>query len=450
MSSAGAGLTRREFLKLAGASSAALLIGCAVNPVSGQKQLILLSEKGEVEIDKKHSPHQFSTDYGVSKDAELNAYLDGFGRRMAALSHRPGMPYSFRAVNAAHANAYAFPGGTIAATRGILVKLEDESELAGLMGHEIAHVNWRHTAQRMSVQTLVGLALLGVTAYADSRDPLAGQITSVLGGVGAGALLAGYSRSDEREADDTGMEYMVRSGYDPRGMVGLMEMLNGMHDREPSALDLMFATHPMSSERLATARESASGKYARGLGGERGKERYKDATASLRKIEPALADMEKGNAHMAAKQYNDAATRFKSAIQKAPGDYCAHVLMAECSLARRDLASGLDYAREARAIDPDEPRAIAVSGLLHMERKDYGLAYEAFKTYDKRLPGNPNMVFGLGVAAEGMGDLRNAANHYQAYLSLDSSTTSKRAQYAYNRLVDWGVIKVEEEQPKQD
>jgi predicted Zn-dependent protease len=436
------GLTRREFLKVAGLSSAALLTGCAANPVSGEKQLILLSEKSEIAIDKEHSPHQFSTDYGVSGDAELNAYLDDLGKSMAAKSHRPQMPYSFRAVNAAHVNAYAFPGGTIAATRGILVKMDDEAELAGLMGHEIAHVNWRHTAQRMSTQTLIGLALAGVTGYAQSRDPLAGQITSVLGGVGAGALLAGYSRSDEREADDTGMEYMVRSGYDPRGMVGLMEMLNGMHDREPSALDLMFATHPMSSERLATARESASGKYARGLGGERGKDRYKDATANLRKIEPALKDMEKGNAHMAAKQYNDAATRFKSAIQKAPGDYCAHVLMAECSLARRDLASGLDYAREARAINNAEPRAIAVTGLLHMERKDYGSAYESFKTYQARLPGNPNMVFGMGMAAEGMGDRRTAAAHYVDYLQLDNS--SGRARHAYERLVDWGVI----EQPQ--
>lgn len=448
MSSAGVGLTRREFLKVAGVSSAALLAGCAVNPVSGQKQLILLSEKGEIDIDKKHSPHQFSTDYGVSKDKDLNAYLDGFGRGMATLSHRPDRPYSFRAVNAAHANAYAFPGGTIAATRGILVKLEDESELAGLMGHEIAHVNWRHTAQRMSQQTLIGLALAGVSTYAQSRDPLAGQITSILGGVGAGALLASYSRDDEREADSTGMEYMVRSDYDPRGMVGLMEMLQGLHKRQPTALDLMFATHPMSSERLATARESAFGTYAGALGGKRGKEQYKDATANLRKIEPALKEMEQGNALMAGKKYAGAKDRYEAAIRQAPDDYCAHVLMAECLLARRDLSQGLDYAREARSLDPDEPRAIAVSGLLHMERKDYGSAYDAFKTYDKRLQGNPNVVFGLGVAAEGMGDYRKAANHYQSYLYLDQSSTSQRARHAYERLVDWGVIKVEEEQPQ--
>lgn len=431
-------LTRRDFLRLAGLSAAAGLAGCAANPVSGEKQLILLSESGEVRIDEEYSPHQFSADYGVSEDKTLIAYLEDVGRPMAALSHRPDRPYSFHAVNAPYVNAYAFPGGTIATTRGILVRLEDEAELAGLLGHEIAHVNWRHTAERMSSGMLVRLALAGAAVYAGTRDPQAGVLAQMLGGVVGGALLAHYSRSDEREADATGMEYMVRAGYDPRGMIGLMDVLNNLRDERPGALDLMFSTHPMSSERLATARKKAFTEYPSSLGGERGRDRYKDSIAGLRKIETALLEMERGREELAKGRADEAKKHLKAALDDAPEDYCARLMAAECCLARRDLASGLDYVREAKTLNPGEPRANAVAGALYLERRDFGSAYDEFKTYRARLPGNPNTVFNLGFAAEGMRDYRTAARHYLEYLDLDRQ--SERARYAYARLVEWGVI----------
>jgi predicted Zn-dependent protease len=432
-------LTRRTFLEWTAISAALGLSGCAVNPVSGEKQLMLMSEQGEVEIDEKHSPHQFSADYGVSSDAELNAYLDEVGREIAAYSHRPDRPYSFRTVNATYVNAYAFPGGTIAATRGILVRLEDESELAALLGHEIAHVSWRHTASSMSTGTLVSLAISGAAFYAAHREPGAGALAQVLGGIATGALLARYSRSDEREADATGMEYMVRSGYDPRGMIGLMDMMNNLRGEEPGALDLMFATHPMSSERLAVAREKAFTAYPEALGGRRGRERYKDSIAGLRKMEPALLEMEHGRAALAKGKKRAAREHLDAALKIAPDDYCGLIMAAECSLSRRNLSGGLDYVRAAREIDPSEPRSYAVAGMLYLERKDYGSAYDELKTYESRLPGNPNIVFGMGYAAENMREYRKAARHYLDYLDMDRQ--SDRARYAYERLVEWGVIK---------
>ncbi|MGD8540943.1 MAG: M48 family metalloprotease, partial [Desulfobacteraceae bacterium] len=134
-------LSRRRFIRLSALAAGGLLTGCAVNPVTGRSQLMLVSEDQEIQLDRQNSPYQFSSDYGVVQDAALNRYIHQTGLKLAARTHRPQMPYSFRCVNATYVNAYAFPGGSIAATRGILLKLQNEAELAALLGHELGHVN---------------------------------------------------------------------------------------------------------------------------------------------------------------------------------------------------------------------------------------------------------------------------------------------------------------------
>ena len=174
---------------------------------------------------------------------------------MAPRTHRTQMPYSFRVVNATYVNAYAFPGGSIACTRGILLKLDDEAELAALLGHEIGHVNARHTAAAMS-KGMVCQAFwsAGSRSLPTSAAPGLGQITSALGGIGAGALLACYSRDNERQADALGTEYMVRAGYGPeRHGRPDGDAATASHKSKPSGIEIFFATHPMSDERYQTA-----------------------------------------------------------------------------------------------------------------------------------------------------------------------------------------------------
>ena len=110
------GLTRREFLYLGSFAAAGALLGCATNPVTGRSQLMLVSEEQEIQIDRQNSPQQFSTDYGILQDRALNDYVGEVGRRLVPYTHRPQMPYRLVGVNATYINAYAFPGGSIAAT----------------------------------------------------------------------------------------------------------------------------------------------------------------------------------------------------------------------------------------------------------------------------------------------------------------------------------------------
>ncbi len=288
--------SRREFLRVSVVSGISLMAGCAINPVTGHRELMLLSESQEISLDRQNSPHQISADYGTTLDKGLDNYVSQIGQVIAANSHRPQMPYSFHVLNAPYVNAYAFPGGTIGITRGILLDLENEAELASLIGHEAGHVASRHTGQRMTRGLLAAVVLTGVSATAGSQM---GDLVAGLGGIGAGALLAGYSRNQEREADSLGLEYMVRSDYNPEGFVGLMNMLNEMSGKNESSMAVLFSTHPMSSERHQTAIREVKTRYisekkVRPIY----RERYMDNTNRLRKIGPAIKAMQDGDGEM--------------------------------------------------------------------------------------------------------------------------------------------------------
>jgi len=294
--------SRRDFLQLSSLTAACYLVGCATNPVTGRSQLMLVSEEQETSIDKKNSPFQFSQDYGISQDRGLNSYLDLTGKNIAAYTHRPDVVYSFYAVNAVYANAYAFPGGTIGITRGILVSLSSEAELAALLSHEMGHVNARHTAQQMSKGTLLQGLVSGLSIYAGTKGRLYGQLASQIGSLGAGTLLASYSRDHERQADELALEYMTKAGYNPTGMMDLMDMLQSTSEHNPNLIELMFSTHPMSSERYDDAKKNIRIHYYNMEDSPFYRERYMDNTAKLRSMKSAIEEMQKGEKQLRKKQ----------------------------------------------------------------------------------------------------------------------------------------------------
>jgi len=435
--------SRREFIKAGGMAGLGVALGgCAKNPVTGRSQFMLVSEEQEIQMDKQASPQQLSNDYGPTQDMALNEYVNGIGLNLSDKSHRPHMPYTYNVVNANYVNAYAFPGGTIACTRGIMLEVDNEAELAALLGHEIGHVNARHTASRMSSQTVVGtLAGIGGAVVGAKYGGGWGALAGGIGGAGAGLLLASYSRDDEREADGLGMEYMTRAQYNPEGMTGLMEMLNTQHQREPSALEVMFSTHPMSSERLANARKAAKERYYGAKEYSVYRERYMDNTAELRKLGPAIKDMQKAEKLGGQKKWVEAEQTMKSALTREPDDYTGLLLMSKLLIAQKKYDEALPYAMHAKEVYPEEAQANQVSGVLLVNSKKFSQAYDSFQAYDTALPGNPYVGFFKGYSLEGMGEREEAAREY--YQFLQKVNKGQEAQHAYQRLVEWGYIKSE-------
>jgi predicted Zn-dependent protease len=291
----------------------------------------------------------------------------------------------------------------------------------------------------MSKGVLTNALVGSVAIIAGTQSQALGELTSQLGMVGAGALLASYSRDNEREADALGLEYMVNNGYGAKGFVGLMDMLRSMSKHKPSAIELMFATHLMSDERYQTSVTAVNNQYASKKDLPLHRDRYMDHTANLRKIKGAVETMQKAESEMANGKFDGAEALFKRALKEAPSDYAGLVLMSKCQLAQKKYGDARRFAEKAKKVYPEEAQAHMIAGFVKIHDKKYDAAHQDFVTYDKLLPGNPNILFFKGLSSEGMNRIEASAKDYYQYLQIVNQ--GDKAKYAYQRLVKWGYIK---------
>jgi predicted Zn-dependent protease len=217
------------------------LASCAINPATGKRQLMLISESQEIEIGKENDK-VIVMQFGLYDDPGLQQYVSDLGKRLAANSERPHLDWTFRVLDDTLVNAFALPGGYIYVTRGILAHFNNEAELASVLGHEIGHVTARHGANQMSKAQLTQLGL-GATAVATQGTSLQGAAD--LAGAAAGVIFLKFSRDDERQADDLGLRYLVSGGYDPHPMGEVFMTLERVGEEQgaPDAPTWML-THP--------------------------------------------------------------------------------------------------------------------------------------------------------------------------------------------------------------
>src|SRR3989454_2267539 len=226
------------------AALAALAAGCAVNPATGSRQLMLVSESQEIALGRDYD-QQVAASIGIYADSGLQRYIQQFGARLAASSERPNLPWSFRVVDARVVIAYALPGGFIYDPRGILPPLTSEAELAGVGGNEIGHVPARHSASQMTKQQLAQVGLVVGSIASSEFGRYAGLASQALG-----VLFLKYSRDNERQADDLGLRYMRRVNYDPREMPHVFEMLARVSQAQGGGrVPEWLATHPNPENR---------------------------------------------------------------------------------------------------------------------------------------------------------------------------------------------------------
>jgi predicted Zn-dependent protease len=409
-----------------------LIYSCEKNPITGRSELSFISKEEEIQLDKESSKFQFSNDYGTIQDKEVNNYINTVGQSLAKVSHRPDMPYSFRGVNAVYVNAYAFPGGSIAITRGMLVNLESEAELAATLGHEIGHVAARHTARVMSKGLVLGGILTGLLIYLTVEDSPFVPLASTAAGIGSSLLLAKYSRDDERQADALGMEYMVRAMYNPDGMIQLMNILKSLEKDKPSMIETMFATHPMSEERYEKAIALKNKKYLYASSYKLYKERFMDNTANIRKIKSVIENLQNAMTLIAKKNINEAENLIKKSLSIAPDDYAALLIMAKCKNLQKNYTEAYKYALEAKNVYTNEGQAHYLLGLICIKLSKYEEAINDFNNYDRLLSGNPEILFYKGYCYDKLEDVANAIKYYSEY--LQKVDKGNNANYARQRI----------------
>jgi len=251
---------KKRILSTLMVSFALVFTGCARNPVTGKRQIVLVSESQEIAIGQQSDP-QVREEYGVIENVALQAYVQSLGRKLVAVSHRPNLEWHFTVVDSPVVNAFAIPGGYVYLTRGILAYLGNEAELAGVMGHEIGHVTARHSVRQMTREQLAQIGL-GVGSV---LSPTFGQFGN-LAQSSAGLLFLRFSRDDEREADRLGVEYAARAAYDPREVSNFFDVLGRLSaagDRQ--TIPGWLSTHPDPPERVQATRTLAQ-EWIRNLG----------------------------------------------------------------------------------------------------------------------------------------------------------------------------------------
>lgn len=265
-----------------------ILSGCGnavINPVSGQAERSVMSESAEVtEGQKGHQ--QVLQEYGVVKDARLQAYVNELGQRLARQSHRNQLQWHFTVLDSPEVNAFALPGGYVYVTRGIMAYMEDEADLAGVIGHEIGHVTARHGAQRATRQQDAGLGVLAATLLGAVLEGQgvsgAGQLASSVSQSVASGYIASYGREQELQSDQLGAEYLARSNYDPQNMVNVISVLKNQErfaadqaraEGRPVAQGRSWlASHPSNDERLRNITQLAA--QYKGRYNNEGRDRY--------------------------------------------------------------------------------------------------------------------------------------------------------------------------------
>lgn len=434
---------RRRFLGwylLCFALLAGLTAACAVNPVTQEREFSLVSEAEEIRMGREAYPVYTQISEGEFQDPDLQTYVQTLGRQLAAAGHRPGLEYEFNVVNDSALNAYALPGGKISVTRGLLSRMTNEAQLAAVLGHEVGHVTARHSAAGMTRQKVAGL-LTQVGAVALEIGGVQGAELILQGGMIATELvLQRYSRDQERQADRLGMQYLVSRGYHPAGMVQTMEILDANHQRDPNAVEALFQSHPLTSERIATARQLVA---AQEPGLQRPEnlreETFRRATARLMATVPAYATMDRGVAALAEGDFTGAVALLREATGMAPDQALIWAFRAAAEVKAGDAAAGLASAERAVGLYPGLFRARLTAGAAAWDVGDHPRSLDHLAAAETIIPGQPQVAYLRGRNQEAQGQREPAAREY--YAVLQSVRQGPMAEYCYQRLVEWGYLK---------
>ncbi len=224
---------------------------CVKNPVTGKRQLALMSESQEIALGQESHPEVLS-EFGRVENEELQKYFARIGSDLARASHRPNLDWHFTVVDSPVVNAFAVPGGFIYLTRGILAHMNNEAELAAVLGHEIGHVTARHSVTQISQGQLFNVGL-GLGSIFSSRFRQVGGLAQM----GLEVLMLKYSRDHERQADQLGLQYMAKRGYDPVQMSKFFEVFSLMNEESGHSVPNWLATHPTTPDRIRASSEEA-------------------------------------------------------------------------------------------------------------------------------------------------------------------------------------------------
>ncbi|MFC2156929.1 M48 family metalloprotease [Acidobacteriota bacterium] len=232
----------------------ALVVACAINPVTGKNELMLISESQEIQMGKE-TDQAINMQFGYYDDPALTKYVRRLGQSLVSHTHRPNLTYHFAVLDTPVVNAFAAPGGYIYVTRGALALMRSEAELVTILGHELGHVNARHSARKMSQLLLAQVGLVVGSALSETFRDLSGAAS-----IGVQLLFLKFSRNDEYQADTLGVEYSRKALFHPGKMIDFFASLQKMGDLSGgSSIPGFLSTHPLTAKRISEVGDMLTG-----------------------------------------------------------------------------------------------------------------------------------------------------------------------------------------------
>ena len=431
----------RRFPATLAAATLALLVGisaCATNPVTGKKQVVLMSEQQELEMGKAYYPITTQLSEGPTPHRDVQSLVNRVGMRMARASERPNLPWEFNVVDSNEPNAYALPGGKLSITRGLISKMETEDQLASVLGHEIGHVTARHSVVSASRSQLLGLLLgVGSAVLQTQGVPGAGAI-ELAGQVGAALLTTKYSRDQERQADELGYKYMTAAGYNPRAFVETFRILAAAAEREPSKFENLFASHPMTSERIATAEQRLASDPSLANRPPQTSE-FVRAVRPLKEEAPAFALADEAKELARNRRTREAADRFERAVSMVPGSPILNALWGDTLFDLGDFGRSEQVSDRANSLNPELFYGRLVNGAASWRLRDLRESIEQLRVAERLVPDTYIVAYFAGRVLEDAGDRRAAAEQY-AKVAQATQGQGEYGQYAVGRLREWGYL----------
>lgn len=406
-----------------------LVVSSCTTSNSNKPFFTLISEEKEIELGKLYTPSSIDEFEGLYPEEEIQNYINNVGLKIAKLAERK-VPYKFYVVNSAIINAFALPGGPIVITRGLLLQLDNEAQLTGVLAHELGHINARHHVKFLEKQLALGM-LLQIGSLIVPQD-LTGEILLQLGQISASLLTLKFSRDQEREADKYGFLYTFEAGYSPQGMIEVFEKFKSMEKTRPPE---WLSTHPLPESRIRETKEYIATFKPTGVL-IKDTQRFQEIRTLLLKTKESYDYAEKGKEAYKDKNIAEAKNLFEKALELYPKNTIALVYLAKIEMDEGNLNKAEEYAKSSLKHNPDFFTANILSGIINFKLKNFETALNLFEKSKNLIPFNGISYYYAGRIYEEKKNFSLALKNYDKALELGPKDANwyKDCYQRYNNL----------------
>ncbi|WP_353685109.1 M48 family metalloprotease [Thermodesulfovibrio sp. 3907-1M] len=382
-----------------------------IDPLSGKKVYTLLSTDQEISIGHQIIPSAINENDGLYPDREVQSYIREIGEKIASVTPRK-VDYRFYVVNSSEVNAFALHGGPVFITRGILLKMDKESELAGVLAHELGHINARHHA-RFLEKTYGMNILLNILGIALHETKYAGAIMS-LAEVSSGLLQLKFSREQENEADSLGVRFSYHAGYDPEGLISMFNKFKAM---ERVGTVEWLSTHPLPDTRIKNVHEIISRQYPDSYRLRQDSESFHRIQSILKSTKESYDYVERAKKYIKSRNYSEALSLLDKAISLY-GSNQAYTYRAVVNLNLKRYSDAINDANRAIKLDSLYFYPLLIKGVALMQTGRLNESINTLEKAKKLVSENPDTYYYLGVDYQAVGNRAKAVENLSTALQL--------------------------------